>query len=297
MSGYPWEVSGGGTGQPRPLLLWGTGRQGELALEQLGATTDFAGVIHNLPTLSGGSWKGLPRLTPRDALVEGSARPYVIVATMFLEAVAPELERHGYVHGRDWCHLEEAMAATCPPALAGQLAAWRARLDAGRPLTFRDLAGFDDEFWLWLNLRGADDVLSGGLVAPLPEPDVQRTLTGTAGSVSLTHGFNQFRLMRGLAERAGLDLSRARRIGDFGCGYGRIVRFFTEGRAGRALRGYRRQRVADRLVPGPSPVRRLADRAVTAADQPPRRRVLAGDCLFGLHAPLRSEPGRLARGD
>ena len=106
MGGYPWEASGARTGHPRPLLLWGTGRQGELALEQLGATTDFAGVIHNLPTPSAGSWKGLPRFSPRDALFAGPPRPYVIVATMFLEAVAPELERHGYVHGRDWCHLD-----------------------------------------------------------------------------------------------------------------------------------------------------------------------------------------------
>ena len=172
--------------------------------------------------------EGSASADPARCLVEGSLRPYVIVVMMFLEAVAPELERRGYVHGRDWCHVEEAMAAACPPTLAGQLAAWRTRLDAGRPLTFRDLAGFDDEFWLWLNLRGADDALSGGLVAPLPESDVQRTLTGTAGGVSLTHGFNQFRLMRGLAERAGLDLSRARRIVDFGCGYARIVRFFTK---------------------------------------------------------------------
>jgi SAM-dependent methyltransferase len=228
VSGYPWEVSAARTGQPRPVLLWGTGRQGELALEQFGATIDFAGVIHNLPMPAGGSWKGLSRLTPRDALVEGPPRPFVIVATMFVEAVTPELERHGFVHGPDWCTVEEAMAAACPPAMAGQLAAWRTRVDAGRPLTFRDLAGFDDEFWLWLNLRGADDALSGGLVAPLPEPDVQRNLTGTAGGASLIHGFNQFRLMRGLAERAGLDLSRARQIVDFGCGYGRIVRFFTK---------------------------------------------------------------------
>jgi SAM-dependent methyltransferase len=209
------------------VLLWGTGSLGQFALDRLRDTVVFAAAIDNSLARPVGPWRGLKVMTAADALVEGSPRPYVIVATMFLADVMPELERRGYRHDVDWCHAEEAMTGLCPGALADQLTEWRGQLAAARRLTFHDLAVLSDDFWLWLNVQPPGDPVTAGLVAPLPPADVQECLTGFAGSVSVAHGFNQYRIMKGLAERAGIDFATARQILDFGCGYARILRFFT----------------------------------------------------------------------
>jgi SAM-dependent methyltransferase len=112
-------------------------------------------------------------------------------------------------------------------ALTDQLTQWLGRLASGRPLTFRDLTDVTDDFWMWLNIQPPDDPVTAGLTARLPPADVQERLTGFSGSVSVTHGFNQYCIMKRLARRAGVDLATARRILDFGCGYARILRFFT----------------------------------------------------------------------
>jgi SAM-dependent methyltransferase len=211
----------------RPLWLWGTGRMAEAAVERFDGAVAVSGVIHNLPGGPSGSWKGLPVMTADAALSHGE-RPYVVVCTMFVDSVAPLLAQHGLQPGEDWCVLDDALHALTLTSLSRQQRRWCARLDSPTPPTLHDLADYDDEFWLWLNLQGADDPLTRGLVQPLPPESVQTRLTGSSGANSLTHGFNQYRIMKGLAERAGLSLRHARRILDFGSGYARISRFFQK---------------------------------------------------------------------
>jgi SAM-dependent methyltransferase len=211
----------------RRVLLWGAGRMAERALERLQGAVTLSGVIHNLPGGPSGSWKGL-RVSTADAALSLEGRPYVIVCTMFVTEIAPVLAKYGLQRLEDWCLLDEALEALTLTDLSRQQQRWRARLTSPTPVTLHDLGRYDDEFWLWLNSQGSTDPVTRGLVASMPPESVQLRLTGSSGANSLTHGFNQYRIMKGLAERAGVSLRDARRILDFGCGYARIARFFTK---------------------------------------------------------------------
>jgi SAM-dependent methyltransferase len=84
-----------------------------------------------------------------------------------------------------------------------------------------------DDLWLWLNTEGLRrspelaDVLPG-----LPDAEVQRQWTGRADDETLIDGFNIYRLVRSLYERNVGDVSGAEGVLDFGCGWGRIIRYF-----------------------------------------------------------------------
>jgi glycosyltransferase involved in cell wall biosynthesis len=102
----------------RPILLWGTGSLAQTVFERLRGEVRFAGVINNL----GGSdspWNGLPVLTASEALDTPGVRPFVVIATMFLEAIVPELERRGLHPYVDWCPPEHALRRLRPHAGSG----------------------------------------------------------------------------------------------------------------------------------------------------------------------------------
>jgi SAM-dependent methyltransferase len=218
----------------RPMLLWGTGRLADLVIASLGGSTAFSAAINDLPNRPA-VWRGLPVMTSAEALAGAPATPFVVVAAMFLDEIARELQRHGLVREVDWC-LAEANDLQQTQALAEEQARWLARTESG-PVSRADLSGYSDEFWLWLNLQPPQSAVAGGLVAPLPSDEIQVRLTGTSGLKSLTHGFNQYRLMQQMAGRAGVDWRVARRILDFGSGYGRILRYFAKDAPGAALAG------------------------------------------------------------
>ncbi len=86
-----------------------------------------------------------------------------------------------------------------------------------------------DDFWFWINTEGREtspalrDMLPG-----LPEPEVQRRWTGKTGTETLAEGFDIYRTVRDLhANRFG-SLRDNGPVLDFGCGFGRVIRYFLK---------------------------------------------------------------------
>jgi SAM-dependent methyltransferase len=86
--------------------------------------------------------------------------------------------------------------------------------------------GVSDDFWFWLNTEGMRRIpLLREILPGMPDPEVQISFTGTAGDKVLEEGFLGYRLFRAMYERHVGTLSNAE-ILDYGCGWGRIIRFW-----------------------------------------------------------------------
>jgi glycosyltransferase involved in cell wall biosynthesis len=111
----------------RPVLLWGTGSLARTVFERLSGVVAFSGAINNKGG-EGSRWNGLPVLTAAEALDGHGAKPLVVVATMFLGEILPELERRDLRVYRDWCSPEHALERLRPQARSVRPAAPRAAL-------------------------------------------------------------------------------------------------------------------------------------------------------------------------
>ncbi len=92
--------------------------------------------------------------------------------------------------------------------------------------TPRDVfGGIDDDAWLWVFTEGySRHVQVRSLLPAMPSPRVQAQLTGLEGDVALADGFRVYRL---ILSAASAHLRRPlTSVLDFGCGWGRILRFF-----------------------------------------------------------------------
>ena len=89
--------------------------------------------------------------------------------------------------------------------------------------------GVDDEEWLKLLLLGQEGRPElRGVLPGFPEDGLQIESTGLAGPPALRQAFPIYRLFKGLFEQHGGRLSDCERVLDFGCGWGRILRFFLK---------------------------------------------------------------------
>jgi len=84
-----------------------------------------------------------------------------------------------------------------------------------------------DDYWIWVNHFGVLEVPAiRALVAPLP-PERLRTLVGGASeNVFLDGGASAFRLINRLTADADRRLTELSSVLDFGCGCGRVLRYF-----------------------------------------------------------------------
>ncbi len=87
----------------------------------------------------------------------------------------------------------------------------------------------DDEFWLWLHIEGVklEDSLKEYLPG-VPDDQIQLGFTGQTGTANLNAGFLGYRLFRDLSQQYSSTPLRKQKVLDFGCGWGRIVRFFQK---------------------------------------------------------------------
>jgi len=65
-----------------------------------------------------------------------------------------------------------------------------------------------------------------GLVAGMPEASLQEMFTGHSGTSTLREGFNAYRIVKKYYETNVGPIGSCRGVLDFGCGWGRIIRFF-----------------------------------------------------------------------
>lgn len=87
--------------------------------------------------------------------------------------------------------------------------------------------GTDDDDWLWLNTEGRRRSPALQEIIPsLPDEEIQANFTGAVGDKTLRQGFTHYQLFRQIVAAQGGDLRRYDAILDFGCGWGRIIRYF-----------------------------------------------------------------------
>ncbi len=90
-------------------------------------------------------------------------------------------------------------------------------------------SSLDDDSWLWMNTEGARQNAALRAVLPgLPEERLQLEAVALKGDEAITHGLVVYRLFKGLIEKHAGPLAASTRLLDFGCGWGRVLRFFLK---------------------------------------------------------------------
>ncbi len=114
-----------------------------------------------------------------------------------------------------------------------------AALQASDSRSILDLFGdSSDDYWLWANTTGTRyfPELESLLPSLPPEPN-QRAVAGTLGDASLTDGFEIYKLFRDLIASHYGPVRDCDALLDFGCGWGRTLRFFLKDVEGDKLWG------------------------------------------------------------
>jgi SAM-dependent methyltransferase len=90
--------------------------------------------------------------------------------------------------------------------------------------------GIDDEFWLWMQTEGYRRGAAVRSILPgLPAEQTQFQYVGVVGDAAMRFGLAASTAFKELYERTGRrELSACRKVLDFGCGWGRIMRFLLK---------------------------------------------------------------------
>jgi ubiquinone/menaquinone biosynthesis C-methylase UbiE len=93
----------------------------------------------------------------------------------------------------------------------------------------RLFADVGDDFWLWLNTEGYRQNAALQEILPgLPDEGVQLRSNGIAGDRALVDGFMIYQWIKEIFESYAGDLAACSNVLDFGCGWGRVIRFFLK---------------------------------------------------------------------
>jgi SAM-dependent methyltransferase len=89
--------------------------------------------------------------------------------------------------------------------------------------------GISDEFWFWLHTEGVRINEKLGKYLPgVPDEYTQEIFTGNKGDTTLAEAFNYYKIFKQNFEKYKGEFSNAHNILDFGCGWGRIIRYFIK---------------------------------------------------------------------
>lgn len=89
--------------------------------------------------------------------------------------------------------------------------------------------GISDGFWYWLITLGYKRSPElRGILPGFPDEKTQLNIAASSGEVTLRQAFFVYRLFKQVYEKHAGRLSSCERVLDFGCGWGRIIRFFLK---------------------------------------------------------------------
>lgn len=89
--------------------------------------------------------------------------------------------------------------------------------------------GISDDFWYWLFTDGYDNnAIVRQILPSMPDEQTQLNFTGRSGHLALSEAFAAYKLFKGILGKNSKALSECSAVLDFGCGWGRIVRFFLK---------------------------------------------------------------------
>lgn len=99
-------------------------------------------------------------------------------------------------------------------------------------------SSLSDSEWLEVIVNSIENPFVGNLELPgFPPHEIQRNIVGSSGKHALGEGFNFYSEIKQHAAKVGRPLTRDSRILDFGCGWGRMIRFFIKDIAAENLYG------------------------------------------------------------
>ena len=136
------------------------------------------------------------------------------------------------------CRVHSARLRRRHDTYSKELARLRERAPGPDLPPHRRFAGVDDAFWYWLiRERYLERAELDGLLPGFPEEAIQVRFTGNSGELMLWQAFGAYRLFRALAADHGRPVPACEAVLDFGCGWGRIIRFFQKDLAASRLWG------------------------------------------------------------
>jgi SAM-dependent methyltransferase len=106
--------------------------------------------------------------------------------------------------------------------------------------------GVGQDAWRWLHLEGRErcPFLESYLPGLTGDPELEARWVGSSGTEALAQGFEIYELFRDRHEQHAGPLTPASRVLDFGCGWGRVIRFFLKDIAPENLIGIDQSEVA-----------------------------------------------------
>jgi SAM-dependent methyltransferase len=86
-----------------------------------------------------------------------------------------------------------------------------------------------DEVWLWVNTEGRRTKPGLGDYLPgVPDEALQSDITCSTGETGIQLAFQQYQIFKQMYKDHAGELSGSSKVLDFGCGWGRLIRFFLK---------------------------------------------------------------------
>ena len=96
-------------------------------------------------------------------------------------------------------------------------------------LQYHVFRGIDEQRWLWCNTGSSRKFATFRNILPtLPDEQTQINFIGSAGDTALREAFKAYLLWKELAAKYSRPIHADSKILDFGCGWGRTLRFFMK---------------------------------------------------------------------